>query len=213
MKLMDVKLCEDTTAANIATTVVPLGKGMIIKRGDRKKKVVESNIATKKDINEIITEYYGDDFLQEKRKKLTPKQLEDKRQQKLRLFSQLQKILKNEHPEFSNINILIDTTALKNIFSPKDDRIHTNVIRFLEIIRDIPQPKEMNMISSKQMRAHRINKSKKNNIEFDKSVKVDIVGKDKGLLFHSGPKNVGSVTLSANDVYIVGFGSHDDLGT
>lgn len=213
MKLIDVKLCEDTTAANISTTVVPLGKGMIIKRGNRKKKVLESNIASKKIINETIANLYEDEYLYEKRKKLTPKQIEDKKQKKIQLYSQLRQILTNEHPNFKNINIMIDTTALKNIFSPKDDRIHTSVIRFLEIIRDMPQPKEINIIKSKQMRAHRIAKSHKDKAEFDKSVKVDIIGKDKGLLFHTGPKSVGNVDLDINDIYIVGFGSHDDLGT
>lgn len=42
MNLLEVKLCEDTTAANIATTVMPIGKGRIIKRGDRKNKLLDN---------------------------------------------------------------------------------------------------------------------------------------------------------------------------
>lgn len=125
----------------------------------------------------------------------------------------LKNIVTGNDPDYKHVKISIRGSALKTILSKKELRIVNNVLELLDEFRQNPDDFESRMIGEKKMRAHRIKQSRKNDKEYDKSTKVDILGKNLGLLFHSGPKKVGNTSLEKNELYIVAFGSHSDLGT
>lgn len=125
----------------------------------------------------------------------------------------LKNIVTGNDPEYKHVKVSIRGSALKAILSKKELRIVKNVLELLDEFRKNPVDFEGRMIGEKRMRAHRIKQSRKNDKEYDKSTKVDILGKNLGLLFHSGPKKVGNTSLEKNELYIVAFGSHSDLGT
>lgn len=125
----------------------------------------------------------------------------------------LKNIVTGNDPDYKHVKISIRGSALKAILSKKELRIVNNVLELLDEFRKNPVDFESRMIGEKKMRAHRIKQSRKNDKEYDKSTKVDILGKNLGLLFHSGPKKVANTSLGKNELYIVAFGSHSDLGT
>jgi wyosine [tRNA(Phe)-imidazoG37] synthetase (radical SAM superfamily) len=129
------------------------------------------------------------------------------------LIEILEKIFKNEHPDFDGLTIYIRPRALSKILKSRNERVYKNLIDFLNLFKDSPKPFEYNILQSGQMRAHRIKHSSKGDKEYSNSIKVDILGKSFGLLFHAGPKSLPSINLTNNDIYLVAFGDHGELGT
>ena len=212
MKLNEVKYLKETTAASIATTVVPLGKGRVVKRGDRKEKFFESiQIATPSHIRRKFEEIVNDITLNEGKKK--SKSADAKKQILIDLLKNLSLIFENAHKEYTDINVIIDKNVSDAIMNTRDVRVYKNVIRLFDILKDTSSPKEFNLIKSGQMRAHRIQQSKKPIPLYHNTTKVDIMGMDKGIIFHAGPKKVPTMELSHGDILIVAFGSHNELGT
>lgn len=139
--------------------------------------------------------------------------LENKSSEYRSMVEKFQNILTGKQPEFNNVKITIKGSALKSILNKKEPRVIATILEFLDEFRSDPVAFENRMVNEKKMRAHRIKKTKSNDKDYDKSTKVDILGKNLGLLFHSGPKTVGTTKVESNELYIVAFGSHGDLGT
>jgi hypothetical protein len=139
--------------------------------------------------------------------------LENKSSEYRSLVEKLQNILTGKQPEFKNVKISIKGSALKSILNKKEPRVITTILEFLDEFRSDPVAFENRMVNEKKMRAHRIKLTKNKDKETNKSTKVDILGKNLGLLFHSGPKTVDTTKVEPNELYIVAFGSHSDLGT
>jgi wyosine [tRNA(Phe)-imidazoG37] synthetase (radical SAM superfamily) len=126
---------------------------------------------------------------------------------------ELEKIFMDEHPDFNGLKIHIRPKALSKILKTKNERVYKTILEFLHLFKNTQKPFEYNILQSGQMRSHRIKHSSKSDKEFSDTVKVDISGKAFGLLFHAGPKTLPSVTLGSNDIYLVAFGDHGELGT
>lgn len=130
-----------------------------------------------------------------------------------KIIDELEKILLNEHPDFVGYTIHIRPKAISKILKTRNERVYKNMVEFLYLFKNTKKPFEYNLLQSSQMRAHSIKHSSKSDKEFSNSTKVDIVGKGFGLLFHAGPKKLPSVDLGENDIYLVAFGDHGELGT
>lgn len=129
------------------------------------------------------------------------------------IVDDLEKIFLNEHPDFAGYTIHIRPKALSKILKTRNERVYKTMLEFLYLFKNMKKPFEYNLMQSGQMRAHGIKHSTKSDKEFSNSMKVDIAGKAFGLLFHAGPKKLPSVELGENDIYLVGFGDHGELGT
>jgi hypothetical protein len=130
-----------------------------------------------------------------------------------KIIDDLEKIFLNEHPDFAGHTIHARPKAISKILKTRNERVYKNMVEFLYLFKNMKKPFEYNLLQSGQMRAHGIKHSSKADKEFSNSIKVDITGKSFGLLFHAGPKKLPSVELGENDIYLVAFGDHSELGT